>query len=52
MGLADSVPCKKDCAPARHIPDKLQAFMQGKKQSTPMAKDFKEFKHYLMEKAE
>ena len=34
------------------IPDKLQAFMQGKKQSTPMAKDFKEFKHYLMEKAE
>ena len=34
------------------IPDKLQAFMQGKKQSTPMTKDFKEFKHYLMEKAE
>ena len=30
------------------IPAKLQAFMQGKKQSVPMSKDFTDFKAYLM----
>lgn len=30
------------------IPAKLQAFMQGKKQSVPMSKDFADFKAYLM----
>ncbi len=30
------------------IPAKLQAFMQGKKQSVQMSKDFKDFKAYLM----
>ena len=32
------------------IPAKLQAFMQGKKQSVPMSKDFTDFKAYLMGK--
>ena len=32
------------------IPAKLQAFMQGKKQSVPMSKDFADFKAYLMSK--
>ena len=32
------------------IPAKLQAFMQGEKQSVPMSKDFKDFKAYLMSK--
>lgn len=32
------------------IPAKLQAFMQGKKQSVPMSKDFVDFKAYLMSK--
>ena len=32
------------------IPAKLQAFMQGKKQSVPMSKDFTDFKAYLMSK--
>ncbi|MDR0976585.1 MAG: threonine synthase [Prevotellaceae bacterium] len=30
------------------IPPRLQAFMQGTKQSTPLPADFKEFKHYLL----
>lgn len=30
------------------IPEKLQAFMRGTKQSIPMAKDFASFKSYLM----
>ena len=30
------------------IPDRLAAFMKGKKQSVPMSKDFKDFKEYLM----
>ena len=30
------------------IPERLQAFMKGKKQSVPMTKDFADFKHYLM----
>ena len=30
------------------IPAKLQAFMQGTKQSVQMSKDFKDFKAYLM----
>ena len=32
------------------IPAKLQAFMQGEKQSVPMTKAFEDFKHYLLEK--
>lgn len=31
------------------IPEKLQAFMKGTKQSVPMTKDFASFKTYLME---
>ena len=31
------------------IPEKLQAFMRGEKQSIPMGKDFTEFKAYLMQ---
>lgn len=31
------------------IPQKLQEFMKGEKQSLPMAKDFESFKAYLME---
>ena len=31
------------------IPEKLQAFMKGTKQSVPMTKDFASFKAYLME---
>ena len=31
------------------IPEKLQAFMRGTKQSVPMSKDFESFKAYLME---
>ena len=30
------------------IPARLRAFMQGQKQSTPMTKDFDDFKQYLM----
>ena len=30
------------------IPARLRAFMQGEKQSTPMTKDFADFKHYLL----
>ena len=30
------------------IPERLQAFMKGKKQSVPMSKDFSSFKSYLM----
>ena len=30
------------------IPAKLQAFMQGKKQSVPMTKDFERFKEFLL----
>ena len=30
------------------IPEKLQAFMKGKKESVPMEKDFASFKSYLM----
>ena len=30
------------------IPARLRAFMQGEKQSTPMTKDFDDFKQYLM----
>ena len=30
------------------IPDRLQAFMKGQKQSVPMSKDFQDFKAYLM----
>lgn len=32
------------------IPAKLQAFMQGEKQSVPMTKAFEDFKHYLLTK--
>lgn len=32
------------------IPAKLQAFMQGRKQSVPMTRAFEDFKHYLLEK--
>ena len=32
------------------IPAKLQAFMQGKKQSVPMTRAFEDFKRYLLEK--
>ena len=31
------------------IPEKLQAFMRGQKQSVPMSKDFADFKRYLLE---
>ena len=31
------------------IPDRLAAFMKGKKQSVPMTKDFEDFKRYLMQ---
>ncbi len=31
------------------IPEKLQAFMRGQKQSVPMTKDFADFKAYLMQ---
>ena len=30
------------------IPDRLAAFMKGEKQSTPMSKDFQDFKEYLL----
>lgn len=30
------------------IPERLQAFMQGKKQSVPMDNDFEAFKSFLM----
>lgn len=30
------------------IPEKLQAFMRGEKQSIPMSKEFAAFKQYLM----
>ena len=30
------------------IPERLQAFMKGTKQSVPMTKDFKDFKRYLL----
>jgi threonine synthase len=30
------------------VPSKLQAFMQGEKQSLPMSKDFESFKSFLM----
>ncbi len=30
------------------IPERLQAFMKGTKQSVPMTKDFEDFKNYLM----
>lgn len=33
------------------IPERLAAFMKGKKQSIPMAKDFKDFKNLLMRNA-
>lgn len=33
------------------IPGKLQAFMQGEKQSVPMSKQFADFKQYLLTKA-
>ena len=32
------------------IPERLQAFMNGKKQSVPMSKDFSDFKKYLLSK--
>lgn len=32
------------------VPAKLQAFMQGRKQSVPMTKAFEDFKRYLLEK--
>ena len=32
------------------IPARLRAFMQGEKQSTPMTKDFADFKRYLLSK--
>jgi len=32
------------------IPEKLQAFMRGVKQSTPLSREFAEFKQYLMER--
>jgi threonine synthase len=32
------------------IPQKLQEFMKGEKQSIAMSKDFEDFKRYLMEK--
>ena len=31
------------------IPERLQAFMKGEKQSVPMTKDFEDFKNYLMQ---
>ena len=31
------------------IPERLQAFMKGQKQSVPMTKDFQDFKAYLMQ---
>jgi threonine synthase len=31
------------------IPERLQAFMKGQKQSVPMSKDFADFKAYLMQ---
>ena len=31
------------------IPERLQAFMKGQKQSVPMSKDFQDFKAYLMQ---
>ena len=31
-----------------YIPAKLQAFMQGEKQSVPLSKDFADFKSYLL----
>ena len=31
------------------IPERLQAFMKGKKQSVPLSKDFADFKQYLMQ---
>jgi len=31
------------------IPERLQAFMKGEKQSVPMSKDFEDFKRYLMQ---
>ena len=33
------------------IPERLAAFMKGKKQSIPMSKDFKDFKNLLMRNA-
>ena len=30
------------------IPERLAAFMRGKKQSVPMSKDFDDFKKYLL----
>jgi threonine synthase len=30
------------------IPERLAAFMRGKKQSVPMSKEFADFKAYLM----
>ena len=30
------------------IPQRLQAFMNGQKQSVPMTKDFADFKQYLL----
>ena len=32
------------------IPERLQAFMNGKKQSVPMSKDYRDFKKYLLSK--
>ena len=32
------------------IPERLQAFMNGKKQSVPMSKDYRDFKRYLLSK--
>ena len=32
------------------IPERLQAFMKGKKQSVPMSKDYRDFKKYLLSK--
>lgn len=32
------------------IPERLQAFMKGTKQSVPMSKDFRDFKKYLLSK--
>ena len=31
------------------IPERLQAFMRGEKQSVPMTKDFEDFKRYLLQ---
>ena len=30
------------------IPEKLQAFLRGEKQSVPMTRDFADFKSYLL----